>query len=163
VKDPLNDNGITLLQPQTARDGKNYVETVLLHSSGEWISGETEIVCAKQNDPQASGSAQTYARRFGLQSLISIPAEDDDGNFSSGREVPKAAAKAYTKPVVYATSPLAAVTKEELSKEATPAEALQSLALAAPSEKKAPSFKKSAPASTSAPAAIAAKDEGLAW
>jgi hypothetical protein len=34
----------------------------------------------KPNDPQAQGSGISYARRYGLQSLINIGAEDDDGN-----------------------------------------------------------------------------------
>jgi hypothetical protein len=32
-----------------------------------------------KNDMQQKGSATTYGRRFTLQSLISLPAEDDDG------------------------------------------------------------------------------------
>lgn len=74
-KEALNSNGITILQPH---DG-TMVETILLHTSGEYISSTTNIVVAKQNDPQAYGSAITYARRYGLQSLVSLPAEDDDG------------------------------------------------------------------------------------
>lgn len=84
-KDPLNDNGILVLQPVVFHDGKSFVETNLIHESGEFISGETEVVCAKQNDPQALGSAITYARRYGLQSLLSIPAEDDDGEGAMAR------------------------------------------------------------------------------
>lgn len=50
------------------------------------MSGDTEVLCAKPNDPQAYGSAITYARRYGLQSLLSIPSEDDDANSASGKE-----------------------------------------------------------------------------
>lgn len=85
VKDPLNENGIAVFQPTAVRDGKSVVVTRLIHSSGEWVEGETEIVVAKQNDPQAQGSAITYARRYGLQSLLSIPTEDDDGELAMGR------------------------------------------------------------------------------
>lgn len=76
----LNNNGICLLQPVVTHDGKNYVQTLLLHSSGEFIGGETEIKAKAINDPQAEGSGITYARRFGLQSLLGLGAEDDDGN-----------------------------------------------------------------------------------
>jgi len=86
VKEPLNNAGIIVLQPATHQDGKNFITTTLLHAdTGEWMESQTEVVCAKQNDPQAFGAAQTYARRFGLQSMLFIPAEDDDGNFASGR------------------------------------------------------------------------------
>lgn len=80
-KDLLNENGITILQPHA---GSNVV-TMLVHESGEYIGSETPIVCAKQNDPQALGSAITYARRYGLQSLLSMPAEDDDGESAMDR------------------------------------------------------------------------------
>lgn len=86
-KELLNQNEITILQPHStcAHTGKKFVETVLVHSSGEFISGQTEIVCSKENDPQAQGSAITYARRYGLQSLLSMPAEDDDGESAMNR------------------------------------------------------------------------------
>ena len=82
VKGPLNDHGIVVLQPHTQDPNTgSYVETVLIHAdSGEYISSSTPVICAKQNDPQAMGSAITYARRYGLQSLLSIPSEDDDAN-----------------------------------------------------------------------------------
>lgn len=79
----LNDQGITVLQPTVNKDGRNYVETLLLHESGEFVGSETEIVCSKMNDAQSQGSAISYARRYGLQALMSIGAEDDDGNKSS--------------------------------------------------------------------------------
>jgi hypothetical protein len=43
----------------------------------------TEIIYSKQNDAQAQGSGITYARRYGLQSLVNVGAEDDDGNKAS--------------------------------------------------------------------------------
>jgi hypothetical protein len=91
----LNANGIAVLQPIVQIDGKNFVKTLLLHESGESIEGLTEILFAKQNDPQAQGSGITYARRYGLQSLVNIGAEDDDGNKAA--EKPKEAKKESTK------------------------------------------------------------------
>jgi hypothetical protein len=101
-KGPLNDNGITILQPHRVleREGDvvGVVETVLLHETGEFISSETLIKCAKQNDPQALGSAITYAKRYGLQSLVVLPSEDDDGEKSMGRSNAKQVTKAPAKP-----------------------------------------------------------------
>lgn len=89
----LNANGIAVLQPIVQVEGKNFVKTLLLHESGESMEGLTEIIYAKQNDAQAQGSGITYARRYGLQSLVNIGAEDDDGNKAS--EKPKLAKNAF--------------------------------------------------------------------
>lgn len=97
VKGPLNDAGIIVLQPASHRDGKNFITTTLVHGeTGEYMESETEVVSAKANDPQAFGAAQTYARRFGLQAMLFIPAEDDDGNYASGRTVEKPKATTHT-------------------------------------------------------------------
>jgi len=79
----LNKHGIVILQPIVHVDGKNFVKTMLLHESGETIESLTEIVYSKQNDAQAQGSGITYARRYGMQSLVNVGADDDDGNKAS--------------------------------------------------------------------------------
>lgn len=88
IKEVLNSNGIAYLQPtrcvEVAGIKVNVVETVLVHESGESITSQTEIQCEKV-DAQKFGAAITYARRFGLQSIVGLPAEDDDGNFASGK------------------------------------------------------------------------------
>jgi hypothetical protein len=71
----LNNNGIVILQPINGE----FVETTLFHTSGESISSKTKIVCKTENNPQDQGSAITYARRYGLQSMLFMSAEDDDG------------------------------------------------------------------------------------
>lgn len=90
----LNNHGIVVLQPTVQIEGKNFVKTILLHESGETIESLTEILFAKQNDPQAQGSGITYARRYGLQSLVCIGAEDDDGNKAAEQPKNKAGFKA---------------------------------------------------------------------
>lgn len=96
-KTALNNHGITVLQPHSCIDGADYIETLLLHESGEWMMSHTRIVVAKMNDPQAFGSAISYSRRYGLQSLLSIPAVDDDGEKAMVRQdVGKAPAKMAT-------------------------------------------------------------------
>lgn len=77
-KPSLNKNGISILQPLVTENGKNYVRTVLLHESGEFISSDTEIVVAKEKDPQALGSAISYSRRYGLQSFVAVLSSEDD-------------------------------------------------------------------------------------
>jgi hypothetical protein len=82
----LNKHGIAVIQPTIVGENsnyRNYVKTILLHESGEYISGLTEIVCSRPNDAQAQGSGLTYARRYGLQSIVNVGADDDDGNSAS--------------------------------------------------------------------------------
>lgn len=83
-----NAHGISVLQPTVIHEGKKFVQTVLLHESGEFISGLTEILSVKETDAQAQGSGISYARRYGLQSLANVGAEDDDGNSASGKQSP---------------------------------------------------------------------------
>jgi len=55
--------------------------TTLVHKSGEFISSAIPLHPKKPNDPQALGSALTYARRYGLCGIVGIVAgDDDDGN-----------------------------------------------------------------------------------
>ena len=77
-KDILNSNGIAILQPVGTDEVGVYVETVLLHTSGEWIADRLKISAKAENDPQSQGSAISYARRYGRLSMVFIPAEDDD-------------------------------------------------------------------------------------
>lgn len=87
-KKHLNDVGVLILQPTS----KTYVSTVLVHAeSGEWVASRTAILCKSPNDPQAQGSAITYARRYGLMSLLFMSAEDDDGNTASAVSIAKPA------------------------------------------------------------------------
>lgn len=83
VMKPLHNNGIAVLQPTVCIDGRNYVKTILLHESGEMLESFTEILYTKVNDAQGQGSGITYARRYGLQSLCGVGADDDDGNKAS--------------------------------------------------------------------------------
>lgn len=81
----LNKHGVSVIQPTSVIDGKLYVETVLLHESGEFLSGLYEVVVGKQNDPQALGAAISYSRRYGLQSMVNIGASDDDAESAVDR------------------------------------------------------------------------------
>jgi hypothetical protein len=75
----LNANDIVVLQPIVHLDNKNFVQTILLHSSGEKLESLTEIIYNKVNDAQAQGSGISYARRYSLQSFVCVGADDDDG------------------------------------------------------------------------------------
>ena len=64
----------------------DYVETVLTHASGEFISEKLHIVPTK-DDPQGLGSCITYARKYGLSAIAGIAPDDsdDDGEAAMGR------------------------------------------------------------------------------
>ena len=89
IKEPFSNNGLSYVQFPVTEEGKAGVETILMHNSGEWISSSFVLKVAK-NDPQGMGSAITYARRYGLQSAVGVPSEDDDGNMAS-KPAPKKA------------------------------------------------------------------------
>ena len=82
VRQPFCDNGLSYSQFPLMEDGRVGVETILMHESGEWMSNKLMLPVVKQ-DPQAAGSAITYARRYALLAIAGIPAEDDDGNAAS--------------------------------------------------------------------------------
>lgn len=60
------------------------VETILMHESGQWISGKT-FYPLKNLDAQGVGSVITYGRRYGLMAILGITPDDDDGNAGSNR------------------------------------------------------------------------------
>jgi len=93
IKEPFAAHGLSYSQFPMFADGKVGVETILMHESGEWISSELYLPMVKQ-DPQAAGSAITYARRYALQAIAGIPSEDDDGNYAT-----KSTAKSTAKPI----------------------------------------------------------------
>jgi hypothetical protein len=76
----LAENGLSIAQLNQVAENGVIVETVLMHESGEWISGEMYLPLNKQ-DAQSVGSAVTYGRRYGLAAVVGIVAdEDDDAN-----------------------------------------------------------------------------------
>ncbi len=89
----LADNEIAVVQsPQLDHTEKLIVvTTMLIHSSGEWIAGDLALPFPTgKYDPQAAGSAITYARRYARQAFVDVSAElDDDANAATdakGRE-----------------------------------------------------------------------------
>lgn len=82
VKEPFSKNGLSYVQFPIEDNGRVGVETILMHSSGEWMSNKFTVQLTKQ-DAQGAGSAITYCRRYGLQAVAGIPSEDDDGNAAS--------------------------------------------------------------------------------
>jgi hypothetical protein len=79
VEPVFEKHGLIILQPIT--EGK-VISYVIHVETGQSI--ESYIELSQITDPQKIGSAITYYRRYTLQSLLSLQAEDDDGNKASG-------------------------------------------------------------------------------
>jgi hypothetical protein len=78
IRQPFADNGLSVVQfPRTVSGGVE-VETMLLHSSGEFMA-ETLFMPVK-HEPHPIGSGISYARRYALMSIANLAADDDDGN-----------------------------------------------------------------------------------
>jgi hypothetical protein len=81
IKQPFSDNGLSYTQFPVHSESGVGVSTRLMHVSGQWVESEFVLPIVKQ-DPQAAGSAITYARRYALQSIAGIPTADDDAESS---------------------------------------------------------------------------------
>lgn len=80
ARKPLSENGLAVVQiPTNSQDGFS-LETILVHSSGEWISGimTLPLVAGRMSELQSMGSAITYARRYMLGAMVGVTTEDDD-------------------------------------------------------------------------------------
>lgn len=78
VEPLLQKNGLLLLQPIIK--GEVFSEIIDIES-GESVT--SSIPLPQMDDPQKLGSAVTYYRRYTLQSLLGLQAEDDDANSAS--------------------------------------------------------------------------------
>lgn len=95
-RDPLAKNELSIVQFPQAEGAKVTVVTRLGHASGQWIESELSAH-AKDDSPQAVGSAITYLRRYSLQSVVGVAPEDDDGEAAQDKTA-KPAAKAKPAP-----------------------------------------------------------------
>lgn len=109
-------NGLSVAQVNSVgAENTVVVETVLMHESGEWISGELCLPLVK-TDPQGVGSAVTYGRRYGLAAIVGIIAdEDDDANHASGKTTAAAKPKRGLTEVVAEIRQIAGVKKVALT------------------------------------------------
>jgi len=83
IRAALGANELAVMQIPEVIDGLQRLRTRLMHSSGQWIEG-TYAINPVKNDPQAVGSAITYARRYSLCAMLGVVADDDDdGNKAS--------------------------------------------------------------------------------
>ena len=97
VAEPLEKAGLIISQFPNG-DG---LTTMLIHAeSGEFISATYTLQVVRQNDPQAQGSAISYARRYAITSILNLAIADDD-------------AEAATRPVRQSPAPVVKVEPTE--------------------------------------------------
>lgn len=73
-------HGLSIVQAPTMDGMGFYLETRLMHSSGEELTWSFPLP-TDVNKPQVIGSAISYARRYTLSAIAAIASEeDDDGN-----------------------------------------------------------------------------------
>ena len=81
----LTKNGLSVSQLVGSDEKGLNLTTMLLHSSGQSLTTTCSVPIAKQNDPQAAGSAITYFRRYQLAAIVGVYQTDDDGNLATDK------------------------------------------------------------------------------
>jgi len=82
----LSEAGLALFQPVRIEDGSAIATTLLVHGdSGEWIASDYAAAAVDPRDARSVGSASTYARRYGLISMLAIASADEDDDAETAR------------------------------------------------------------------------------
>lgn len=84
ARDALTGHGLSIMQPLVYVDGIQYLDTILGHSSGQWMQSRM-IIPEGIKDPQAMGKVITYFRRYMLAALVGVCPEDDDAESAMHR------------------------------------------------------------------------------
>jgi len=85
IKAPLANNGLFASHDVGSVEGGSFLMvTTLCHSSGQSMSNRIPMYIDKK-DAQSVGKALSYYKRYGLQALLALPSEDDDGEAAMNR------------------------------------------------------------------------------
>ncbi len=97
----LTKNDLVILQPLTTVDGKPAIKTMIIGASDGVVLVEDKVIIPEINDPQKMGACITYFRRYSLQSILLLEAEDDDANSTTKPPVSyQQPAKSYSSQVI---------------------------------------------------------------
>ena len=81
----LAKHGLVVIQKSFTADNAGGVETVIYHTSGQFIDCGVLHMPTKDMTAQGVGGALTYARRYAYMSALNLfPDKDDDGNVATG-------------------------------------------------------------------------------
>lgn len=81
IRPAFTDNGLSISQFPTESGDNIALDTILMHSSGQWLSDHYSMpieVAKGMSRAQASGSVITYMRRYALSAIAGITQEDND-------------------------------------------------------------------------------------
>lgn len=93
VGSALAEQGVAIFQFPERRPG--FIgATTLLAKGEEWIAASMLVPESPDGGPQAVGSAITYARRYGLMSLLALAAGDEDDDAATAQRIALAAPQA---------------------------------------------------------------------
>lgn len=82
IRPVFSKHGLSIVQCPGFDDGKVSLETIIMHTSGQYVASTLHIPIGKQ-DAQGIGGAITYARRYMASAMAALAQEDDDGNTAS--------------------------------------------------------------------------------
>ena len=104
VKPSLTKHGISIVQMPGSDERGYFVQTQIMHSSGQWIRSTTYMKPSKE-DPQGIGSLISYARRYALQAMVMACPDDDDGEMAMGRSTSVAPARTIPPKIIAPATP----------------------------------------------------------
>lgn len=85
----LAKHGLSVTQFPTSEGDKIGVTTILLHSSGEWISDTVTMQAAEEKGKsaaQVAGSVITYLRRYSWSAVLGLYADEDTDGSHQGAD-----------------------------------------------------------------------------
>jgi len=81
IREPLSAHGLTFVQNIVNGEKSIMAQTIIIHHSGETMTLDGPHVLIDKFTAQGTGSACTYAKRYGICSAFGIESdEDDDAN-----------------------------------------------------------------------------------
>lgn len=85
VKPVLNKHGLIIIQALTNVGGKSALDTKIIDAESKTVISSEPVILPECTDAQKFGSAVTYFRRYAIQTLLALEAEDDDANVASNK------------------------------------------------------------------------------
>lgn len=80
IREPIGNNGLSILQEATLNENGVSVTTLILHNSGQWIELDPLTIPVGRRDAHSVGSACSYGKRYALCAALGVVSDDDDGN-----------------------------------------------------------------------------------
>ena len=99
VREPLANNGLSIVQVVETDGAKIICYTDLMHVSDQWIRGKL-VLHSAQTAIQQIGAAITYAKRYALSAMLGIASdEEDDGEAEQATAAKKSEANGKYKQI----------------------------------------------------------------